>query len=135
METIKWRETFETGISSMDEQHQELFALINKLYKVIRNHESNDAVTDVLAEMNNYTERHLLEEEALLEEYGYADLASHKELHQSYRDRVKVLLNDARDGNEDTLHETYRFLRQWWMNHIVKEDKKYTDFLESKGAQ
>lgn len=135
MESIKWRESFETGIPSMDDQHQQLFELINKLYKVIRNHESNDSLKDVLDEMNRYTDLHLNEEEAVLESHGYADLNDHKQLHQNYRERVRALMDESLEGNEQVLHQTYKFLRTWWMDHIVSEDKKYGEFLKAKGVQ
>lgn len=135
MDIIKWRQSYETGITSMDTQHQKLIELINRLYKVIRNRESGEGVSEILDEMNAYAEMHLLEEEDLLKTNDYPELASHIEFHQGYREKVETLIAESKQGNEAVIQETYRFLRSWWMEHIVTDDRKYGTFLKSKGVE
>lgn len=135
MDIIKWRDSYETGIASMDDQHKKLIELINRLYREIRNPESKDAISDVLDEMDQYAEMHLQEEEALLENNEYPDLVSHVEFHRSYRDKVETLIAESKGGNEKVINETYTFLRKWWMEHIVTHDKEYGEFLQSKGVK
>lgn len=135
MDIIKWRQTYETGIGSMDVQHQKLIDLINALYKMIRNETSNDSIMEILDEMSSYTERHLREEESLLQANDYPDLSNHIDLHHNYREKVKELIAESKNGNETTVKNAYAFLRQWWMKHIVTEDRKYGDFLKSRGVK
>jgi len=87
MDLIKWRESYETGISSMDMQHQKLIELINELYKALRKEESYKSLEDILAEMTTYAEQHLQEEESILEANDYPDYVNHIAMHQSYRDQ------------------------------------------------
>ena len=133
MDIIKWRESYETGIDSMDEQHQKLIELINKLYKVLRKEETNESVNMVQDEMEKYAKQHLQQEEALLESNGYPEFADHVTMHQSYLDKLKTLTTESE--NEVAIKDTYAFLRQWWIEHIVTEDKKYGEFLKSKGVK
>jgi hemerythrin-like metal-binding protein len=135
MDIIKWRESYATGIVSMDEQHEELIGLINKLYRVITKNESSDAITEVLDQMTTYAEKHLQEEEALLEANAFADYSEHLAGHQDYRDKLEKLLIESQKGDGAAVKETYTFLRQWWIDHIVAEDQKYGEFLKSKGVQ
>jgi hemerythrin len=135
MELIKWRESYETGIRSMDVQHQKLIELINKLYKVLRRDESSELIQEVLVEMTQYAEKHLHEEEGILKANSYPDFADHIAIHQGYRDTLKTLLTESKKGNGTAVQDTYAFLRQWWMGHIVTEDKKYGEFLKSKGVE
>jgi hemerythrin-like metal-binding protein len=135
MDLIKWRESYETGISSMDMQHRKLIELINELYKELRKEESYQSVEDILAEMTTYAEKHLQVEESILETNDYPDYANHIAIHQSYRDQLTVLLAESKNDHEKTVNNTYAFLRQWWMGHIVGEDKKYGEFLKSKGVE
>lgn len=134
MDIIKWRESYQTGIKSMDEQHQKLIELINKLYRVIRKEESSDSIKEVLDEMNKYAAKHLKEEEAILRTNDYPDYANHIATHQNYLDKLEKLMAEAKEENEAAVNDTYVFLRQWWMGHIVAEDQKYGDFLKSKGV-
>lgn len=135
MDIIKWRKSYETGIGSMDVQHQKLIDLINTLYKMIRNQESSDQINEVLDKMNKYAEIHLQEEESLLEKNDYPELSNHIEFHQSYREKVKTLIAESKKGNETIIKDTYTFLRKWWMDHIVTIDRKYGEFLKSKGTK
>jgi len=41
---------------------------------------------------------------------------------------------EAKEENEAAVNDTYVFLRQWWMGHIVAVDQKYGEFLKSKGV-
>jgi len=48
---------------------------------------------------------------------------------------MTALMAEAKNDHETAVHNTYAFLRQWWMGHIVAEDKKYGEFLKSKGVE
>ena len=132
MAIFKWRESYETGVSAMDGQHRKLIELINKIYTVMRDKESQSAINDVLKEMNTYAEHHFQEEETLLKEKNYAEYDNHVALHQSYREKLTLLMDDSETGEKDRVQEIYTFLRQWWMEHIIGEDKLYGEFLTSE---
>jgi hemerythrin len=135
MDLIKWRESYETGIISMDTQHKKLIDLINKLYNVIRKNESIGIVDDVLKEMIKYGDIHLKNEEDLLKDNNYPDITNHIAQHQYYLEKLDAIMTKSIREKELAEKDTYAFLRQWWMTHIVAEDKKYGEFLKSKGAQ
>ncbi len=135
MDLIKWRGSYETGIRSMDTQHQKLIELINQLYKVLREQEPSSSIEGVLLEMTTYADEHLRIEEGLLTTNWYPDLANHIAIHQTYRDRLTALTEESVRKSATAAQDTYTFLRQWWMEHIVTEDKKYGEFLKSKGVE
>lgn len=135
MDIIKWRSSYETGIPSMDEQHQQLIGLINSMYRVLRKEESIDTIEPILDEMAAYAKKHLGDEEALLQKHGFADLEEHRNFHKSYQEKVTALLREWEQQDEKTAKNIYTFLRQWWLQHIVEEDKKYGPFLMEAGAK
>lgn len=132
MDLIKWRDSYGTGVVSMDNQHRKIIDLINDLYKKIRKEESYGSVQDVLAEMMKYAEEHFEAEENLLKANGFKDFDEHISKHQSYRERLTALMAESTNDPDAAVKSTYGFLRQWWMGHIVDEDKKYGEFLKSK---
>lgn len=119
----------------MDTQHKKLIDLINKLYNVIRKNESIGIVDDVLKEMIKYGEIHLKNEEDLLKDNNYPDITNHIAQHQYYLEKLDAIMTESIREKELAAKDTYAFLREWWMTHIVAEDKKYGEFLKSKGAQ
>lgn len=134
MELVTWREGYETGIEQMDTQHKTLIKIINKIYQAIRNQEEYENIESILLEMNDYANEHLLAEETLLEEHGYIDLDDHKASHDTYRSKIKELQTEF-TNNKDATQQIYHFLRTWWINHIIEEDKQYGSFLSKKGVQ
>ncbi len=131
MELIKWRNSYNTEIESMDSQHKNIIELINKIFNVIRNEESVASIDEILEEMVKYAEKHLQEEEDLLKTNQFPDLEHHKTLHQHYRDNLNELLEKSKKGDDKAMIDTYSFLRKWWTQHIMTEDKKYGGFVKS----
>lgn len=131
MKLIKWRNSYNTEIESMDSQHKSIIELINKIYNVIRNEESVTSVDEILEEMVQYAEKHLQDEEGFLKTNQFPDLEHHITLHRHYRDNLNELLEKSKKGDAKAMIDTYSFLRQWWTQHIMTEDKKYGEFIKS----
>ncbi len=132
MDIIKWRDSFETGIKSMDEQHQELIKLINTMFRILRKTEEANTMDQILQDMSEYATKHLKDEEQLLQENNYPDYESHAQLHASYIEKIDHLVSIYNKDDEQAAKQIYAFLREWWLNHIMEEDKKYGSFLSEK---
>jgi hemerythrin len=135
MDILKWRTSYETGIPSMDVQHQRLISLVNQMFRIMRNQEGDAALDTVLGEMSDYAVKHLKDEEALLGEHGYPDLKEQESDHAKYLEKMKDLFSQLEKDRQATAKEIYTFLRFWWINHIVGIDKKYGPFLKEKGVE
>jgi hemerythrin-like metal-binding protein len=135
MDILKWRTSYETGIPSMDAQHQRLISLVNQMYGIIRDHEGHAALDAILGEMSNYAEKHLKDEEALLRQHNYPGLNEQEVDHGKYFEQIKTLYSELGKDREEAAKKIYAFLRSWWISHIVGLDKKYGPFLQEKGVQ
>lgn len=125
MDIIKWRASYETGVEQMDAQHKQLIDLINTMYRVMRNMEDADAVDGVINAMLNYAERHFRDEEIFLRTSYYPHLDQHASLHQEYRLQMEKFMEEYEKNPREVTKEIYAFLRKWWLEHIVREDKLY----------
>lgn len=131
MAVIKWRDSYDTGIKAVDEEHRKLVDQIEAMYKCIRDKEPQETVERVLTEIVEYTQTHFSNEESLMEEKEYPGVEEHRAQHLSliaevgeYKER---LLQNFPDGRQ----ELYRFLREWLINHIMESDKAFGDFVTS----
>lgn len=134
MEILKWRDTYETGVEQMDSQHKRLIKLVNQMYGIIRAKEGHEELDQILNEMSKYAKQHLGDEEHLLEEHEYPGLAAQQKSHQEYFSKMDELLVNIETDREAAAQQIYVFLRQWWIDHIVGEDKEYGEFLNKKGV-
>lgn len=135
MEAIPWRTSYETGVAMLDEQHKQLIGIINRLYSVIRNKEGAGDLQAVFEELAAYATTHLEVEENLLSEHNYPDLENHRQRHGEYIARVGELRQGLESADEKLVVEVYAYLRQWWLHHIVVEDKAYGPHLNGQGVK
>lgn len=135
MEIIKWRTAYETGIEQMDKQHKQLIQLINQMYTLLRNDTGFEAMASILKEMDEYAANHFKDEEALLETHSFPDLAKQQSSHAAYTEKVTSMLESENIHNQAGARDLYSFLRKWWIDHIIGEDREYGSFLKEKGVK
>jgi len=133
---IVWGENFATNIPSIDEQHKKFIEILNRLHDSCGVGSSQDAISALFTELKNYADIHFRYEEQLLEKHGYPSLKEQYEEHKKFNKELhklqeKFLLGFGLTSNLDTSN----FLGQWFSHHILKVDKKYTDFLREQGAK
>jgi hemerythrin len=130
---FQWREEYRTNVAKMDEAHRLLFERVDLLYRKLSTGE--DIVTeDALSFLTGYADEHFREEEKLMKKWGFPELANHRAQHGQFR--KQLLEMDQGHHNRKTLAgiECITFLRDWIIQHILTEDKKYGAFFNEKGV-
>lgn len=135
MEKINWNSSFSVGVKLLDEQHKRIIDMSNLL---ISDHEAtvySETISELLDRLTKYATDHFRVEEQLLEEYGYPDLIHQKEEHKAYRIKI-VAFCQATVSHEDSVPaELLKFIRDWWVSHILETDMKYRSFLTERGVK
>ena len=132
MQKIEWKPEFSVGVQRLDEQHQKIIQVINKLIDNPDVFDAAETIDEVLLELTNYVSAHFLLEEQMLEKNGYPDLLEHSKKHTAYGEKVTAYCLDAIKKNNNP-EELLAFLREWWIAHILHEDMHYKEFFNSKG--
>ncbi|MDR2633314.1 MAG: bacteriohemerythrin [Treponema sp.] len=128
---ITWKDTYSVGIPKIDEQHQELVQLTATLFAAcMRGAESGRLYfKQVVHDLVQYVSFHFSAEERLMERIEFPGFAEHKKQHEQF---VKKVLEDVKkfESGQGIVPSTFvRFLRDWILTHIAKEDQKYGDYL------
>ncbi|KAG9394725.1 Hemerythrin HHE cation binding domain [Carpediemonas membranifera] len=129
-EFVVWDDSFSTGIETFDRQHRKLFALINSLHQgmIMNDHLKIDGV---LRGLINYTVVHFENEAKYMREYGYPRTVGHLQQHDIFTDQMKEFYIQHQRGQVDVDIQLLGFLKEWLINHIKKEDFKYTPFMKA----
>jgi len=135
MAIIKWKQVYETGIVALDKEHQGLVQQINTLFEAVRDKRGSDVYADILAMLETYVFEHFAHEEKLMEEYQFPGLTEHQQEHQNLIAEVQKLRKDHAVKDEGAARELLNFLRTWLLEHIVKVDREYGPFIESRGGR
>jgi hemerythrin len=120
---IVWKSSNDTGIPIIDEQHRGIVSAINSLHYFIRNDDAAVAFEPTMDVLNHYTSLHFLAEEALMRAAGYPDIDAHIDLHHRLMDQVRSMAKGHADPEQ--VSALLIFLKEWWLGHINKEDKRY----------
>ena len=121
-----WSDNFATGIDLIDEQHQNLVAILNKLARHCMSASSSDEeVAGIIADLADYAVYHFRSEEEIWHRHfeGHPLLAAHEHSHHDFF--VKVQSIQASKGNlEDFVDDLLGFLTHWLAFHILDNDKR-----------
>lgn len=82
--------------------------------------------------MVNYTDYHFKTEEKFFDKHHYPETEKHKEIHQSFVDKTVELKEGLESGQMTVSYDIMNFLRQWLIDHILKEDKKFDAYFKEK---
>ena len=125
---LQWKEEYEVGVAEIDEQHQKLIDIANRVYELMRNElalDKYDQIVEILQELKEYTVYHFHFEEGLMQKAKYKKRFSHKILHQNFLAQVEAVDLSAVDENQEAyLVQIMDFIANWLIDHIVGEDKK-----------
>ncbi|MBI1754081.1 MAG: hemerythrin family protein [Acidobacteria bacterium] len=129
---VAWSSRYDTGIRVIDEQHQELFGLLEQLRKVMREGDSGPALERLLAELVSCSEKHFATEEAYMARFSYPDLAQHVSEHAAMLTNLHELLRKFRENHQVMALMVPTFMEGWLKHHISDGDFGFVTFLKAR---
>ena len=126
---IIWKPEYSLGIPIIDEQHRGIVSTINSLHYSMQNNYVKEILTPIIDMMYDYTRIHFHIEESFLEKIDYPNAATHKALHRELSLRLESMGSHSILDRDPYLF--LDFLKNWWINHICKEDLIYRNYFVS----
>lgn len=118
-----WNEKYETGNTQVDDEHKEIFRLVETVVKATTNDET--AVKGTIDFLANYTVNHFAHEESLMEESAYPGMPIHKKQHSDFVTAVLALrervLNET--DQEKNNADIEKVVVNWLIDHVLGSDK------------
>jgi len=132
MPLMSWSESYSVQIPGIDNQHKQLFSLINQLHEAMAKGQANEEMGRILQELINYTKTHFAAEEKLLQSKNYPELSAHQAQHRQFTDKIIQFQRDFNAGKATLSVGLMTFLRDWLSSHILQTDKRYGEYLAAK---
>lgn len=127
---IKWNDRFNIGVDSIDNAHKKLFSIVGKLIALNEDEaKQRHACREGIKYFKNYTAKHFEDEEAYMRSINYPNLAIHKSLHDSLRDKTIPALEAEMEKEDYSTESVGHFLGicvGWLNGHIMVEDRAIT---------
>ncbi len=136
---MEWSSKLDTGIKSIDSQHKELFRRINNLVTAIKEHRCKAEIDGTLKFLEDYARVHFSEEERHMRETGYPGIEEQQMQHKKYLESLAELKAEAslprvQGSSYDLSATTNQVVVDWIVDHIMKTDMKFGEYLRSKGG-
>lgn len=125
---------FDIHVPKMNQQHQKLVGIMNKLYDRHAAKAPKSELNTLLVELRDYTMLHFREEEALLDKIQFPTRDRHKLIHQQLLTDFGNHYNAFVAGSGEISKAFFDFLRLWLTSHIMHIDRKYGEFSTQQGA-
>lgn len=120
-----------TGIEIIDNEHRQLFSLVNEVYALVNDEfifDKYDEIMRILTELKNYTEMHFQDEEEYMEQIKYPELEAQRRAHNAFIEKLVNInfeeLENLDNNQQEYLQDILDFLAKWLVNHILKMDKE-----------
>lgn len=134
MAKIEWDNSLSVGDVEIDGQHQEWIKIYNGLHdKMVTGKVNSRDGIEALQAMADYARYHFSFEEKYMHGIGYPGFIKHRRIHKDFDNRLYEYCRKAEDGEIVLNSEIISLLKNWLLDHISREDKKYAHFVETKG--
>lgn len=133
MVLFAWRDDLSVGSTLIDNDHRHIITLVNQLFGAMEQGKGKDVLVKLLDDLIGFTEIHFKREEEIMQRIQYAELSSHKQNHDKLFKAVQDLREKFIDGKSMLSIEVSKFLRDWAIKHIIRDDKRLAAAMRDAG--
>jgi len=123
---FEMKEEYKLGISKIDMEHEKLFEIGERAYKLLISPfemDKYDKIVAIIQELKQYTIYHFKNEEDYMESINYKRLFTQKMDHANFIKKLDEINLVKVDQNQDeAIMEILTFLNRWLTNHILEKD-------------
>lgn len=127
LHNLAWGPRYETGIPSIDCQHQSLFRALRYLYEAIFEGKVQAEVGVVLEFLEKYSQIHFSEEETYMKRIRFPGLLEHMVEHRKFWIRIQDLQARFDTDEQAVALETSLLLFTWFRDHILIQDMAFAE--------
>ena len=132
MALMTWTaDQYGTNVGFADDEHKEIFSLLNKLYDDATGGAERSQIGASLDALIAYVVDHFAHEEREMEAKGYGGIDRHKEEHTALVGICADLQTKFHVGEADVTEEVGQMVKGWLDSHIPTFDFGYADTLNS----
>jgi hemerythrin len=120
----------------IDLDHRYLLSLVNQVEYALRHPEESENLEMALGQLSEYAREHFAREEKLQLRIQFRGYMPHKLAHQGLLERLDRIVNEILSEKDperlkSRQGEIVPLLRDWLLDHVLKEDMKMKADLEN----
>jgi hemerythrin len=131
MSQIEWDQSFSVNNAEIDKQHKKWIDIYNRLNRAMLEGDpasEKEITTEVLHSMLDYARYHFKSEEEYMRNMNFPGIVEHVRLHKYFDTLIYQTFREDHDGNIVLNTELLKMIKNWLLDHIMVEDKKFSLF-------
>ncbi len=129
MNELRWSEQLHIGDVMVDQQHQQLFQMLDELQHALVQCLGQDLVGSSLKKLVTYTRQHFRDEEELMARINFPGREPHIKEHRKLLEQVDETYREYQEGETVLTAELIYFLQGWLRHHILEQDLRISEYL------
>lgn len=125
---IIWKSEYNISNFKIDKEHQKLFTIAREAMNVSKlkdDKEVKNKLKEIITKLFDYVGTHFSNEQKYMEEIDYPELGNHKILHKTMLDMLTTLISELNKLELADIEKLlFNFIEEYFIKHIVLEDKK-----------
>jgi len=130
-----WDEKYSVGIQSIDDQHKELFELLDSLLEAMIHGQGSTATAWIILKLDYFASVHFQKEEFFFQRFNYPDAEKHIMEHNYFLEKISSLKYELKSGNANLALKLFHLLKDWIERHILIVDKQYSECFLKNGLR
>lgn len=128
---LNWDNSLSTGITSIDNQHKELFKFLDKFLTAMKEGKGKDEINNTLNFLEEYVIKHFNDEEEIQQKSNYPKYNLQHQQHEEFKEEIKKIRATFNKTGESVLIglNIQAKITNWVKNHIMTLDKDLGGFL------
>lgn len=122
MSVVQWTTDLAVGNAQIDEDHQNLFSLLERLHHDMSSGQVNQETQSIVDSLREYAESHFAREEEFMRKIGYEHYPTHKAEHDRFMSEVCALQSRVARGARTAQLDIDHFLASWLREHVLVRD-------------
>jgi hemerythrin len=123
--SLVWREQLSVGNNVIDSDHKYLIEIINAAEQTLESKDRKRLLIN-LDDLSRYSQSHFDREEKIADAVGYMQVPHLHDSHQELLMKLDQVKDEIRamgqDWPSETIEHFTNFLRDWLIDHVIKED-------------
>jgi len=134
IERLTWKSEWNTGIESIDLQHQKILTAINALNRSFLP-EDGPVAAKLFEALTAYTRIHFSYEEKLMAQAHFGELEQQKAEHDAFMEKLEEFKKNTANPKdlEQVMGRMQTYLLDWLIQHILEQDMRYKVAFKKAG--
>jgi hemerythrin-like metal-binding protein len=122
---LQWSKNYECGHATIDQQHRDLFASLNRLLQLGEDETDQMKIQKEIIKLLNGTVKHFQYEEQILFQTAHSEAKHHAEAHRQLLQRASQLINQYEDERVNLAALLHFMIYELTAQHIMIDDKRF----------